>query len=119
MSAADGTPIHAWWCPAPSGEPTRNVLLYCHGNAGNLSQRGFLVDRWQKQLGVAVLIFDYPGYGKSGGKVSEAGCYAAADAAYDWLMEHQHISPQHLLLYGGSLGAAVAVDLVSAGRIGP
>jgi uncharacterized protein len=111
LSTADGTPIHAWWCPPPNGGPVQDVLLYCHGNAGNLSHRGLLVARWQEYLGAAVLIFDYPGFGKSGGKVSEAGCYAAADAACDWLIDHQHVSPQRIQLYGGSLGAAVAVDL--------
>jgi fermentation-respiration switch protein FrsA (DUF1100 family) len=113
LHAADGTAIHAWWCPVDEAAPARDTLLYCHGNAGNLSHRTDLVARWQKQLGVSVLIFDYPGYGKSGGNVSEAGCYAAADAAYDWLIQQQQISPECILLYGGSLGAAVAVDLAS------
>jgi fermentation-respiration switch protein FrsA (DUF1100 family) len=104
----DGTPIHAWWCPV---EGARGAVLYCHGNAGNLSHRGDAIAAMDRVVGEAVLIFDYPGYGKSGGRPSEAGCYAAADAAYDWLVEHRHIPPERIILYGGSLGGGVAVDL--------
>jgi hypothetical protein len=68
---------------------------------------------WQREIGVSVFIFDYPGYGRSEGSPSEAGCYAAADAAYEWLTESQHVSPGHVLLVGRSLGTAVAVDLAA------
>ena len=108
LKLEDGTPIHAWWCPV---DASRGALLYCHGNAGNLSHRGSAVAAWQQEMGLSVLIFDYPGYGKSGGKPSEAGCYAAADAAYDWLLETAGIQAEDVVLYGGSLGGGVAVDL--------
>src|SRR5262249_58324820 len=88
-------------------------LLYCHGNAGNLSHRAGAVAALQKLLGVPILIFDYPGYGKSAGRPTEAGCCAAAEAAYDWLTGTQKVPPERLLLYGGSLGGGVAVDLAS------
>src|SRR5439155_16684153 len=65
------------------------------------------------RLGVSVFIIDYPGYGKSEGRVSEAGCYQAADAAYAWLIDEQHIAPRNIIFYGGSLGGGVAVDLAS------
>ena len=64
-------------------------------------------------LGESVLIFDYPGYGKSDGTPSEAGCYAAADAAYQWLTHEGGVPAGRVLLYGESLGGAVAVDLAS------
>jgi fermentation-respiration switch protein FrsA (DUF1100 family) len=111
MQTPDGTRIHAWWCPPEDWTPARGALLYCHGNAGNLSHRGDGVLRWQKEMETAVLIFDYPGYGKSGGRPSEAGCYAAANMAYDWLVEKQQVPAERLLLYGGSLGGGVAVEL--------
>ena len=57
-------------------------MLSCHGKGGNLSFHCQSVAAWHDELTVAVLLFDYPGYGKSGGAPSEAGCYAAADAAY-------------------------------------
>ena len=65
------------------------------------------------QIGESVLIIDYPGYGKSSGSPSEAGCYAAADAAYDWLTKTQGIAGEKIVLYGASLGGGVAVDLAS------
>jgi fermentation-respiration switch protein FrsA (DUF1100 family) len=108
LRSADGTRIHALWWPRPG---SNEALLYCHGNAGNLSHRGESMRRWHDQLNVNVLIFDYPGYGKSEGKPSEAGCYAAADAAYQWLIQSARIQPQDIIIEGGSLGAAVAIEL--------
>jgi fermentation-respiration switch protein FrsA (DUF1100 family) len=113
LHTADGTRIHAWWCPPEKWEPAQGALLYCHGNAGNLSHRGEGITRWQQQLGQAVLIFDYPGYGRSAGRPSEASCYAAAEAAYDWVTQTQHVPAERLLLYGGSLGGGVAIELAS------
>src|SRR5262249_23300650 len=117
LPSADGTRIHAWWCPPDGWEAPHGATLYCHGNYGNLSQRGQSILRWQAPpLRQAVLIFDYPGYGKSAGKPSEAGCYAAADAAYDWLVQQQRVPAERLLLHGGSLGSGVAVELASRRR---
>ena len=113
LSTTDGVMIHAWWCPTEHWEPSLGALLTCHGNAGNLSHRGAGVEHWQRYLGLSVLIFDYPGYGRSQGSPSEAGCYAAADAAYDWLVNKLGVAPQKILIDGGSLGGAVAVDLAS------
>jgi fermentation-respiration switch protein FrsA (DUF1100 family) len=109
LTSADGTRVHAWWVAPEGWAPGQGAVLYCHGNAGNLSHRGEGLRRWRDALGQAVLIFDYPGYGRSGGRPSEAGCYAAADAAYDYLT--QHVPPRRVLLYGGSLGGAVATDV--------
>jgi uncharacterized protein len=95
---------------------TRNgiaALLYLHGNAGNLSHRGGVMTELRRELGVPVMLVDYPGYGRSGGSPSEAGCYAAADAAYDWLTKEQKVAPDKLLIYGASLGGGVATDLAS------
>lgn len=114
LTSADGTRLHAWWCPLSGGESATEAMLFCHGNAGNLSHRAWLIADWHKHLRMPVLIFDYPGYGKSAGSPSEAGCYAAADAAYDWLVQEKGIPPQKILLCGESLGGGVAVDL--AGR---
>jgi fermentation-respiration switch protein FrsA (DUF1100 family) len=113
LHTADGTRIHAWWCPPQTWEPAQGAVLYCHGNAGNLSYRGEGITRWQQQMNLAVLIFDYPGYGRSAGRPSEAGCYAAAEAAYDWLTQIQHVPAERIVLYGGSLGGSVAVELAS------
>jgi fermentation-respiration switch protein FrsA (DUF1100 family) len=104
-----GTKIHTWWCPGPA--PVNGVLLYCHGNGGNLSHRARTIQGIHQQLGVSVLIFDYPGYGKSEGSPSEAGCYAAAEAAYRWLIENKQIRAEDVLLFGNSLGGGVATHL--------
>ncbi len=86
LEAADGTRIHAWWCPKSGSD---GAILYAHGNGGNLSHRTRIYRELQSEQDLSVLAFDYKGYGKSGGKPSEAGCYAAADAAYDWLTENE------------------------------
>jgi fermentation-respiration switch protein FrsA (DUF1100 family) len=113
LTSADGTRIHGWWMKPTGWRPEQGALLFCHGNGGNISHRGDFGADWVMTHKFAVLLFDYPGYGKSDGKPSEAGCYAAADAAYDWLTGEQQIPADRILLYGGSLGGAVAVDLAS------
>jgi fermentation-respiration switch protein FrsA (DUF1100 family) len=108
-----GPRVHAWWCPTEDWRPEHGALLYLHGNAGNLSLRGDGVVRWQQEFGVGVLIPDYPGYGRSSGRPTEAGCYAAADAAHDHLVQTLHVPAERILVYGGSLGCAVGVDLAA------
>ena len=110
LQSADGTKIHAWWLPCKGAD---HALLYCHGNAGNLSHRGGSIAKLRELLKVHVLIFDYPGYGKSGGKPTEQGCYNAAEAAYLWLTDNRKIDGKNIILYGGSLGGGVAVDLAT------
>jgi uncharacterized protein len=110
LRTATGLNIHARWCPHPGA---RGAILYCHGNAGELGHRALAVRELWEALGESVLIFDYPGYGRSEGRPSEAGCYAAAGAAYDWLVQSQGIAPERIVLYGESLGGGVAVDLAS------
>jgi fermentation-respiration switch protein FrsA (DUF1100 family) len=111
LTCADGTRLHAWWAPRAGSDRT---LLYCHGNGGNLSGRAGSVRKLMDALDTSVLIFDYPGYGKSDGTPTERGCYEAADAAYDWLVNEQKADPARLFIHGDSLGGGVAVNL--AGR---
>lgn len=111
LTPADGAPVHAWWAVPPGWTPAQGAVLFFHGNGGNLSWRGDSMRQWVEQMRTGVLLIDYPGYGHSGGAPSEAGCYAAGDAAYDWLTDHRHVAPERILLFGGSLGGAVATDL--------
>jgi fermentation-respiration switch protein FrsA (DUF1100 family) len=113
LQTVNGPRIHAWWCPVKNWQPGHGAMLYCHGNAGNLSYRSEAIALWQQALGVSVLIFDYPGYGRSEGTPTEAACYASADAAYDCLTRTLNVPPDRVLIYGGSLGGGVAVDLAS------
>ncbi len=113
MKTADGTPIHAWWYP-PLDPTNKEALLYCHGKGGNLSDRGGFTLRLQQHFGgCGVLLFDYPGYGRSGGKLSETGCYASTDAAHRWLTEVKRFPPNAITLLGESLGGGAAVELAT------
>ena len=108
LTAADGVALHAWFVPGEAARPT--VLLF-HGNAGNISHR---LDKLAvlHGLGVSVLLLDYRGYGQSEGQPDEPGTYRDADAAYDWLLRRGTGSAS-LVLYGESLGGAVATDLAA------
>jgi len=110
LTSTDGTRLHAWWLPAKGSE---TAILYCHGNAGNLSYRGGSIAKLRDRLGASVLIIDYPGYGKSEGAPSEKGCYAAADAAYDWLTHEKKFASKNVLLYGASMGGGVITRIAS------
>ncbi len=105
-----GEQVHAWWLPQPGAA---GATLYCHGNAGNLSHRSRGCVRWAAELNNSVLIFDYPGFGKSTGTATEQTCYAAGEAAWTWLTREQRIEPRRVMLRGGSLGGAVAAELAA------
>ena len=106
-----GNVLHGWWSKPTGWVPARGAILLFHGNAGNLSHRGEQMKQWRDRLGMAVLLVDYPGFGRSSGSPTEAGVYATADAALDWVVTVAGVTPDHVVLIGGSLGAAVAVDL--------
>ena len=108
--STEGTKIHGRWWPSPNA---RGAILYLHGNAGNLDSFGRTVRDLRGSLDRSVLIVDYPGYGRSEGKPSEAGCYAAARSAYEWLVKNQAIPPERVVIVGESLGGGVAVELAS------
>lgn len=108
LTSADGNKIHAWWCPV---DDARCVVHYSHGNGGNLSHRADAIRDWQDVAKASVLIYDYPGYGRSSGSPSETGCVAAGQAAYNWLRDVRNVSPGQIVLYGKSLGGGVATEL--------
>lgn len=90
----------------------RPTLLYFYGNGTQLSDCRKTLD-YLCRLGVNVLIPEYAGYGLSTGAAGEAGCYSAADAAYDYLTQTRHVPAEQLIVTGGSLGGAVAIDLAA------
>jgi len=103
----DGKNLNGWFIRNPEAVST---LLFFHGNAGNIA------DRLQKikvfhLTGLNVFIFDYRGYGKSEGSPSEQGVYRDARAAWDYLNTRQDVNPKKIVLYGASLGGAVAIHL--------
>lgn len=107
----DGVSLHGWFLPVPGA--TRTVLFF-HGNAGNISHRLDSLAVFVR-LGLQVLIIDYRGYGESSGKPSEAGTYRDATAAWHYLTVTRGMAGEDIVLFGRSLGGAVAVEL--AGRV--
>lgn len=105
--ASDGVRLHGWWVPAPND---RGVVLFLHGNGGNVSHR---LDKLRilHDLGLSTFIFDYRGYGISEGRPDEAGTYRDAEAAWSYLTERRGVLPDRIILYGESLGGAVAAYL--------
>ena len=110
FQAADGVRLHGWFCPA---DRPRAVLLYCHGNAGNVASCTPLLRLLTEGLGVSVLLFDYRGYGRSEGTPSEEGVLADARAARRWLARRAGVAERDIVLLGRSLGGGVAVDLAA------
>ena len=109
--AADGNTIHGRWIPPET--PHAGAVLLASGNGGNLSHRARFAADLRKTLGAGVLQFDYPGYGKSTDAPTEASCYAAGEAAYQWLTEVQKVPPNRVILCGESLGGGTAVELAT------
>jgi fermentation-respiration switch protein FrsA (DUF1100 family) len=111
LTAEDGVKLDGLFLPA---KDARMTILLTHGNAGNLSHRLDRTIFLQSELGASVLLFDYRGYGRSEGAPDEEGTYRDARAAYRWLTEVRGVSPDRLVLFGESLGSAVALDLALA-----
>ncbi len=110
FSSPDGVSINAWYLERPGAAET---LVLCHGNGGNICGRGEALLRFRDMLGCSALIFDYPGYGKSGGKPSEKGCYDSAEAALNWLAKVKGVSSERVIIYGESLGGGVATEMAN------
>ena len=101
--------IHSWWVPGK--DPSGNVLLYLHGSALNMGANVNALRRLHN-LGFAVFIVSYRGYGLSDGEFpSEALLYADAEASWNYLVKHNGINPERIYIYGHSIGGAVAIDL--------
>lgn len=109
ISTSDGKVLHAWWLPHPH---PRAALLFSHGNAGNISHRLESL-RLFHDLGFEVLIYDYRGYGQSTGSPGEAGLYLDGKAALRWLVDTEDIALTDVVVFGRSMGAAVAARLAS------
>ncbi len=107
----DGVQLHGWFLER---ERPRAVVLYLHGNGGNVTHRAHLLRTLHDRLDVSVLVLDYRGYGRSEGSPNEAGVLADARAARAWLAERTGLAPSEIVLWGHSLGGAVAVDLAAA-----
>ena len=108
VATQDGLALVSWYRPPPSGRP---VVLYFHGNGGHVGYRAERLRRFA-DAGLGVLLLEYRGYGGNPGRPSERGLYADAAAAIAFL-ERQEIASARVVLWGESLGAAVAVELAA------
>ena len=109
----DDVGLHSWWVP---GSGSRYTILHFHGNAGNISHRLHLHQRWH-EMGLGVFAVDYRGYGKSGGDISEDGLYEDARASWRYLTSELGVPASQIIIAGRSMGCAVATEL--AGKVRP
>jgi fermentation-respiration switch protein FrsA (DUF1100 family) len=107
--APDGVRLAGWFVPAAKA---RGTLLFCHGNAGNISHRLESIAIFHR-LGLDVFIFDYRGYGESEGAPGEEGTYRDAEGAWRYLTERRGVAPERLVYFGRSLGGSVAAWLAA------
>ncbi len=114
FNAEDGTQLHGWYIPHPGAS---KVLLFFHGNGGNISHRGDSVTIFHN-LGLNVFIIDYRGYGKSQGVASEDGIYQDAAAAWQYLTQTRNHASKDIIIFGRSLGGAVATHLATEVQAG-
>lgn len=115
LEVADGVKLSAWLVPLRQTQEgtmdsPRGVILFFHGNGGNISHRLGSLELFHR-LGLSTLIIDYRGYGQSEGSPGEQGTYLDAEAAWRYLVEERHIPPCQIIVFGESLGGAVAAWL--------
>ena len=115
LSTQAGDSLHGWYCRT-SPEPWA-IILFLNGNAGNLSHR---LERlpMARQQGTDILLIDYPGYGRSTGKPCEEALYATAEACYQYLVIKRGIVANKIVLFGESIGSAVALHLATQHTVG-
>ena len=111
FASEDGVQLNGWWVPSP-GAP---VFLWFHGNAGNISHRLENIKLLVEEVGVQVFIFDYREYGKSEGSISREGTFKDAAAAYRYLTMTRGVPGSDIILFGRSLGTALATDAALKG----
>ncbi|MDP2943209.1 MAG: alpha/beta hydrolase [Candidatus Omnitrophota bacterium] len=114
FDTSDNKRLNGWYV---ANSKAKFTIIFCHGNAGNISHRLEKILIFYN-LGLNIFIFDYRGYGKSIGVPSESGLYEDADAAYNYLSKERRISKDRVILYGESIGGAVAIDLARKTDIG-
>lgn len=107
LTAEDGAQLNALHFKTPN---PRGVILYFHGNAGDLSRWGHISKRFL-DFGYEVIVMDYRGYGKSTGKKSEVNLYKDAQKFYDYTA--QLFSNDEIIIYGRSLGSSIATYIAS------
>jgi fermentation-respiration switch protein FrsA (DUF1100 family) len=108
FTTEDGMRLHGWFIPHQDAGAT---LVWFHGNAGNISDRLLNIKLLHDRIKINIFIFDYRGYGRSEGTVSEKGTYHDGEAAIKYLLGRDDAATRRLILFGRSLGAAVAAEM--------
>lgn len=109
FETSDGVRLSGWWVPVVNG---RGTVLFCHGNGGNIADCLDSI-RIAHRLGLTMFVFDYRGYGESEGIPTEQGTYADADAAWEYLVRVRKVPPGDIVIWGRSLGGAVAARIAA------
>lgn len=117
LQTQDGETISCWYIPAGGYEGSGKVILFSHGNAGNIGDRLGTIQVFNR-MGYDVMIYDYRGYGASTGTPSEQGTYWDALTAWNYVKGDKGIPPEKIVLFGRSLGGAVAAWLAEQGKPG-
>ena len=112
LATADGESLDSWFVPSDTKRGARGLVVFFHGNAGNIAHRLDYV-RMFHDLGLATLILDYRGYGQSSGSPSENGIYLDADAAWLHATHTLGFPANRIVLFGESLGGGVAARLAT------
>ena len=107
LVASDGVRLTGWYLPLADA---RGTVLFCHGNAGNISDL-LGVAKDAHRLGLGILLFDYRGYGQSEGTPSEEGTHRDAEAAWNYLVQEAGLAPDQIAIIGRSLGGPIAARL--------
>ena len=116
FAAPDGTRLHGWYFRSETPEVAS--IVYFHGNGGNITNVDWIGEAFAKR-GFNVFLFDYRGYGRSAGSPgAESGLYLDGEAAVDFLINNKRTSPDRIVLYGQSLGTAIATEVATRRSVG-
>ena len=117
FETSDGVTLHGWYVPGPgdasAGSGQAQCVVWFHGNAGNIGHRVHNLALMHARVGASVFLFDYRGYGRSGGSPSEQGLYLDAEAAVEQAKARCGVADDGIVLFGRSLGGAVAVEMAT------
>ncbi|MCX6110135.1 MAG: alpha/beta hydrolase [Proteobacteria bacterium] len=112
LDEADGTRLNLWHIAPAAGKDRRAVVVHFHGNAQNMSAH-FLFVAWLAKAGYDVVTFDYRGYGRSSGVPERAGLFRDGRAVLDWVRQAPELRGKDVIVFGQSLGGAVATVVVA------
>ncbi|MBI2646052.1 MAG: alpha/beta hydrolase [Deltaproteobacteria bacterium] len=110
FEAPDHLRLHGWFFES---KKTQKTLLFFHGNGGNVASNLELISIFVQKVHLNVFVIDYRGFGKSEGHPSETGLYQDAEAAYEYLTQVRKMDKDNIIIFGQSLGGAIAIDLAS------